>query len=89
MRVDFPDRFGSFEDAQRHCQRFMTWYNEDHVHSGIGYHTPADLHHGRAEGVRELRGVVLLDAYAAHPEGFVRKVPTPPALPSSRGSIKR
>ena len=24
-RPDFPDRFGSFEDAQAHCQRFMTW----------------------------------------------------------------
>jgi putative transposase len=81
-RPDFPDRFGSFEDAQAHCRRFMTWYNEDHVHSGIGYHTPADLHHGRAEQIRELRGGVLLDAYAAHPERFVRKVPTPPALPS-------
>ena len=50
--------------------------------TGIGDHTLADLHHGRAQGVRELRGAVLLDAYAAHPERFVRKVPTPPALPS-------
>jgi len=81
-RPDFPDRFGSFEDAQAHCQRFMTWYNEDHVHSGIGYHTPADLHYGQAEQVRELRGAVLLDAYALHPERFVRKIPTPPALPT-------
>jgi putative transposase len=81
-RPDFPDRFGSFEDAHAHCRRFMTWYNEDHVHSGIGFHTTADLHHGRAERVRELRGAVLLDAYWAHPERFVRKVPTPPALPS-------
>ena len=52
------------------------------MHPGIGYHTPADLHHGRAERVRELRGGVLLDAYVAHPERFVRKVPTPPTLPS-------
>ena len=81
-RPDFPDRFGSFEDAQTHCQRFMTWYNDEHVHSGIGYHTPADVHYGRAERIRELRGAVLLDAYALHPERFVRKVPTPPELPS-------
>jgi len=39
-RPDFPDRFGSFEDAQAHCQRFMFCYNEHHRHSGIGYHTP-------------------------------------------------
>jgi putative transposase len=25
---------------------------------------------------------VLLDAYAEHPERFVHKVPTPPALPT-------
>jgi len=80
-RPDFPDRFGSFEDGQAHCARFFSWYNDDHRHSGIGLHTPADVHYGRAEAIREQRGVVLLDAYAKHPERFVRKIPTPPALP--------
>jgi putative transposase len=80
-RPDFPDRFGSFEDAHAHCARFFTWYNDDHRHSGIGLHTPADVHYGRAEAIREQRGVVLLDAYAKHPERFVRKIPTPPVLP--------
>jgi putative transposase len=80
-RPDFPDRFGSFEDARAHCRRFFDWYNEDHRHSGIGFHTPADVHYGRAEEIRERRGGVLLGAYAQHPERFVRKVPTPPALP--------
>ena len=81
-RPDFPDRFGSFEDGQAHCARFFRWYNHDHRHSGIGLHTPADVHYGRAEAIREQRGVVLLDAYATHPERFVRKIPTPPALPA-------
>jgi hypothetical protein len=31
--------------------------------------------------VRAQRGLVLEAAYAAHPERFVRKPPTPPALP--------
>jgi putative transposase len=81
-RPDFPDRFGSFEDGQAHCARFFRWYNDDHRHSGIGLHTPADVHYGRAEAIREQRGVVLLDAYAKHPERFVRKIPTPPVLPA-------
>jgi putative transposase len=81
-RPDFPDRFGSFEDGQAHCARFFPWYNDDHRHSGIGLHTPADVHYGRAEAIREQRGVVLLDAYAQHPERFVRKIPTPPVLPA-------
>ena len=81
-RPDFPDRFGSYEDARAHCTRFFPWYNDDHRHSGIGLHVPADVHYGRAEAIREQRGVVLLDAYGEHPERFVRKIPTPPALPA-------
>jgi len=89
-RPDFPDRFGSFEDGQAHCSRFFRWYNDDHRHSGIGLHTPADVHYGRAEAIREQRGVVLLDAYAKHPERFVRKI-RPTGSPGSRldQSIRR
>jgi putative transposase len=81
-RPDFPKNFGSFEDAHAHCGQFFGWYNDDHRHSGIGFHTPADVHYGRAQLVREQRGQVLTAAYAAHPERFVRKVPTPPELPT-------
>ncbi len=81
-RPDFPKTFGSFEDAHAHCGRFFDWYNDDHRHSGIGFHTPADVHYGRAELVREQRGQVLNAAYAAHPERFVRKAPAPPELPT-------
>jgi len=80
-RPDFPKNFGSFEDARAHCSRFFTWYNEDHRHSGIGFHTPADVHYDRAETVRAKRGLVLNLAYAAHPERFVNNAPQPPALP--------
>jgi putative transposase len=82
-RPDFPDRFGSFEDAHAFCQRFFAWYNDEHRHSGIGYHTPADVHYGRAELVRARRAGVLDAAYAAHPERFVRKPPAPPELPTA------
>jgi putative transposase len=81
-RPDFPRSFGSFEDAHAHCARFFRWYNDDHRHSGIGFHTPSDVHYGRAERIREQRGQVLNAAYAAHPERFVRKAPEPPVLPS-------
>jgi putative transposase len=83
-RPNSPNRVGSFEDAQARSQHFMSWNHEVHVHSGIGYHTPTDLHYGRAKRVRELRGAVLLDAYALLPERFVREIPTPPALPTEQ-----
>jgi putative transposase len=82
-RPEFPDRFGSFEDALAFCRRFFGWYNHEHCHSGIGFHTPGDVQYGRAEQVRAGRAVVLEGAYAAHPERFVRKPPTPPQLPTA------
>lgn len=81
-RPEFPDRFGSFEDAHTYCQWFFSWHNDEHRHSGIGFHTPADVHHARAELAQAKRADVLDVAYAEHPERFVRKPPTPPALPT-------
>jgi len=52
-------------------------------HGGLGLHTPADVHHGRAHTVREQRAIVLDVAYDAHPERFVSKPPQPPKLPTN------
>lgn len=81
-RPEFPERFGSYEDAHAFCSRFFAWYNDEHRHSGIGFHTPADVHYGRAGQVRQRRAIVLDAAYAEHPERFVRKPPEPPQLPT-------
>jgi putative transposase len=80
-RPDFPERFGSLEDARVFCQMFFAWYNSEHRHSGIGLMTPAAVHDGRANTMRDARQQVLSTAYAAHPERFVRKRPQPPILP--------
>jgi len=82
-RPDFPDRFGSLEDGRAFCRRFFSWYNDDHRHSGIGFHTPADVHYARAESLQLERARVLQTAYAAHPERFVRQPPVPPQLPGT------
>jgi len=80
-RPAFPGKFGSIEDARAHCQVFFPWYNNQHRHSALGLHTPADIHHGRAQAMRTARGSVLAAAYAAHPERFVSRAPAPPKLP--------
>ena len=80
-RPEFPDRFGSIEDGRAFCQQFFRWYNEEHHHSGLGLHTPADVHFGRAPLIQLERARVLEAAYAAHPERFVRQLPHPPPLP--------
>jgi putative transposase len=82
-RPDFPARFASIEAARAHCQRFFPWYNEHHRHTGLGLHTAADIHYGRAQAVQAARADVLTAAYAAHPERFVRQPPAPPQLPAA------
>ena len=62
---------------------FFRWYNDEHQHSGIGMLIPHDVHDGLAELRHASRASVLETAYAAHPERLVRKVPTPPALPTA------
>jgi putative transposase len=80
-RPEFPDRFGCIQDGRAFCQTFFPWYNDEHRHSGIGMMTPAMVHYGLAAAVRENRQIALDAAYAAHPERFVRRPPTPPHLP--------
>ncbi len=80
-RPEFPRRFGCQEDARAFCREFFIWYNTVHRHSGIGYMTPAAVHHGLASRITEARQSTLLASYAAHPERFVNKVPRPPKVP--------
>jgi putative transposase len=82
-RPDFPKRFGCIEHSRMHCVDFFRWYNDEHRHSGLGMLTPHDVHYGLAEARHANRAIVLQAAYAAHPERFVRQVPTPPALPTA------
>jgi putative transposase len=82
-RPTFPARFGSLEDARAFCATFFTWYNTAHRHAGIGLLTPADVHAGRAAEITVARAVTLDAAYAAHPERFVRRPPTPPEVPTA------
>jgi len=79
----FPDRFGSYQDAQGFCHPFFRYYNHEHRHSGIGLMTPYAVHHGLAPQITAARRETLLAAYARHPERFVRKVPQPPILPEA------
>lgn len=80
---EFPERFGSLEDARAFLNRFFEWYNHEHCHTGIGLVPPASLHSGEAKVRVERRKQVLAVAYAQHPERFVNKVPEPPALPTA------
>ena len=78
----FPKRFTSIAAARSFCDTFFDYYNNEHRHSGIGLNTPANVHHGLDDIVREKRQGVLDTAYAQHPERF-RKPPQAPTVPQA------
>jgi putative transposase len=78
----FPERFGSIEDARSFCRAFFAYYNFEHRHSGIAYHTPVSVHRGTAEEVRQNRTTTLEQAFAANPTRFGYRRPSPPKLPT-------
>ena len=82
-RPDFPERFGSIEDARVHCQQFFHWYNHEHRHGGIGLMAPVAVHDGTAAALTAQRALTLDAAYAAHPMRFKGRAPKPPSLPSA------
>jgi putative transposase len=82
-RPDFPDRFGSLEDARAWSRPFFHWYNEEHYHTGLGLLTPASIHYGHHLSVQDQRQRILDAAFDAHPERFVGGRPTVQALPEA------
>ena len=80
-RPDYPSRFASLAEARDWARQFFAWYNRVHHHTGIALLTPYDVHHGHAQAVLDRRQQVLLAAYEAHPERFVKGPPKVPALP--------
>ncbi|WP_158254087.1 integrase core domain-containing protein [Cryobacterium sp. Y50] len=82
-RTEFPDEFESLAVVRSFCTDFYGWYNHEHRHSGIGMHTPFNLHHGRAPAIHHARGCILTIAYDSHPERFVLYHPLPPTFPTA------
>lgn len=67
---EFPERFGSLWEARQFMSEFEQWYNHEHRHTGLGLHTPADVHFGLAAAKAADRRDVLAAARARHPHRF-------------------
>jgi putative transposase len=74
-RPEFPDRCSSLDHAISACSDLLSWYNDEHHHSGLGYLTPRDVHRGLADARIAERQITLQKAHAAHPERFLRGAP--------------
>lgn len=70
---EYPTRaFESLDDARAWVARFVAWYNHEHLHSGIGFVTPADRHAGRDVDILAARRATYDRARAQHPERWAR-----------------
>lgn len=79
----YPDRFGCIQDARAWARPFFDWYNDEHYHSGLNLLTPATVHYGQADAVRQQRQAVLSTAYAQFPQRFVRGEPIVKGAPDA------
>lgn len=88
---DYPQRFASIGHARAWMEEFISWYNHEHRHSGIGLYTPASVHYGTAEQIRAGRQSTLDAACAAHPQRFGKhpQAPKPPVRVTINDPLKR
>jgi len=72
-RPEYPrGPFASLEHARAWVDDFVAWYNEEHLHSAIGFVTPSDRHAGRDGAILEARRAVYARALRRHPERWSR-----------------
>jgi putative transposase len=81
-RPDFPDRFGSVEDARNFCRDFFPWYNDEHHHSGIAMLTPSNVHYGRGNDILRARYQTMMQAFTANPRRFNGREPKLQEMPT-------
>jgi len=80
-RPDYPHQFDSLDHARSWARTFFAWYNHEHHHTSLGLMTPAVVHSQQVDKIRASRQRVLDEAYAAHPERFVKGRPLAPKVP--------
>jgi putative transposase len=68
-RPEWPSKgFSGIEAARDWVKRFATWYNRDHLHSGIRFVAPNTRHAGQDQTVLAQRACLWAKARAARPE---------------------
>lgn len=71
----YPSRpFASVEEAKEWARKFVNWYNETHMHSGIKFTTPASRHKGEDVGILLKRKSVYEKAKSLHPNRWSKGI---------------
>jgi putative transposase len=72
---EFPTKpFETLEAAQAWLERFVDWYNNHHLHSGIKFVTPADRHLGKDLEILQARKQVYEKTRAKVPSRWSKNI---------------
>ena len=67
-RPSYPDgAFASLQEARTWVTKFVTWYNQKHLHSGIRFVTPQSRHEGLEQQILEKRHALYRNAKQNNP----------------------
>lgn len=80
---EFPERFGSIQDAREFCRKFFDWYNNEHYHTGIALLTPKVVHFKLDKEVIKERNNTLKVAFENNPARFKNITPSHKNLPDA------
>jgi transposase InsO family protein len=70
----WPEKpFETLDEARAWVERFVTWYNRHHQHSGLNYVTPEQRHRGEAPELLRKRDDLYHQARARHPRRWSGK----------------
>jgi putative transposase len=73
-RPEYPDKpFKTICEAREWANRFIHWYNKEHLHSSIHFVTPEDRHNGRDIKILANRQHVYQEAKSKNPERWSGK----------------
>ena len=73
-RPSYPDgAFASLDEAHTWVEKFVHWYNTEHLHSGIRFVTPQSRHDGRDAEILKHRHAVYSKAKLVNPQRWSRQ----------------
>jgi len=74
-RPAYPQKgFSIIDEAIAWVERFVVWYNTEHLHSGIKFVTPESRHNGEDKAILEKRKDVYCKAKEANPNRWSKEI---------------
>lgn len=70
----FPDKpFANIEESKEWMKKFVNWYNNEHLHSGINFVTPETKHQGKDIEILKNRNEIYKNAKQKNPNRWSGK----------------